>query len=51
MPAGIASPAVSLNYIIVFVADMNRSVAFSRDVLGLPLKFEPPGTLSIHLVF
>ena len=32
-----------LNYAIIFVSDMKRSVAFYRDVLGLPLKFESPG--------
>ena len=32
-----------LNYAIVFVRDMNRSVLFYRDALGLPLKFESPG--------
>ncbi len=32
-----------LNYAIVFVSDMKRSVGFYRDVLGLPLKFESPG--------
>jgi lactoylglutathione lyase len=46
-----------LNYAIVFVSDMGRSVAFYRDVLGLPLKFESPGwtefatggaTLALH---
>jgi lactoylglutathione lyase len=31
------------DYIIVFVSDMQRSVAFYRDVLGLPLKFSSPG--------
>ena len=31
------------DYIIVFVSDMQRSVAFYRDVLGLPLKFTSPG--------
>lgn len=31
-----------LNYVIVFVSDMKRSVGFYRDVLGLPLKFESP---------
>jgi len=31
---------VHLNYAIVFVSDMDRSVAFYRDVVGLPLKFE-----------
>ena len=29
-----------LNYAIIFVSDMKRSVAFYRDILGLPLKFE-----------
>src|SRR5260370_10011120 len=29
--------------IIVLVSDMQRSVAFYRDVLGLPLKFTSPG--------
>lgn len=31
-----------LEYAIVFVSDMARSVAFYRDTLGLPLKFESP---------
>ena len=47
-----------VNYAIVFVSDMKRSVSFYRDVLGLPLKFETPGwtefstegaTLALHL--
>ena len=29
-------------YSIVFVSDMQKSVRFYRDVLGLPLKFESP---------
>jgi lactoylglutathione lyase len=42
---------------MVFVSDMQRSVAFYRDVLGLPLRFESPGwtefategaTLALH---
>ena len=46
-----------VNYVIVFVSDMKRSVSFYRDVLGLPLKFESPGwtefatdgaTLALH---
>lgn len=46
-----------INYAIVFVSDMDRSVAFYRDVFGLPLKFETPGwtefategaTLALH---
>lgn len=31
-----------VHYAIVFVSDMARSVAFYRDVIGLPLKFESP---------
>ena len=34
---------MKLNYAIVFVSDMKRSVSFYRDVVGLPLKFESPG--------
>jgi predicted enzyme related to lactoylglutathione lyase len=46
------------NYLMVNVSDMGRSVAFYRDTLGLPLKFESPGwtefatgttTLALHL--
>lgn len=42
---------------VVFVSDMKRAVAFYRDALGLPLKFESPGwsefategtTLALH---
>jgi catechol 2,3-dioxygenase-like lactoylglutathione lyase family enzyme len=48
---------VRVNYAIVFVSDMPRSVTFYRDVLGLPLSFESPGwtefatdgaTLALH---
>jgi catechol 2,3-dioxygenase-like lactoylglutathione lyase family enzyme len=31
------------DYFIVYVSDMQRSVAFYRDVLGLPMKFTSPG--------
>lgn len=31
-----------VNYVIIFVSDMDRSVSFYRDVLGLPLKFQTP---------
>ena len=31
-----------VSYAIVFVSDMKRSVAFYRDVMGLPLKFDSP---------
>ena len=46
-----------VNYAIVFVSDMPRSVAFYRDVVGLPLKFDSPewsefatdgATLALH---
>ena len=32
-----------VNYVIVIVSDMKRSVAFYRDTIGLPVKFESPG--------
>jgi len=47
-----------VNYAIVFVSDMRRSVAFYRDTIGLPLGFESPhwtefatdgATLVLHL--
>ena len=34
---------MKLAYAIKFVADMDRAVAFHRDVLGLMLKFQSPG--------
>jgi lactoylglutathione lyase len=46
-----------VNYAIVFVSDMQQSVSFYRDVIGLPLRFESPGwtefatdgaTLALH---
>ncbi len=46
-----------LTYVIKYVADMDRAVAFYRDTLGLPLKFASPGwsefitgetTLALH---
>jgi len=46
-----------VSYAIVFVSDMQRAVAFYRDVVGLPLRFESPGwtefategaTLALH---
>ena len=48
---------MKLNYVIKFVAEMDRAVKFYRDVLGLPLKFEYSGwsefatgetTLALH---
>jgi lactoylglutathione lyase len=49
--------AAKLNYVIEFVADMDRAVKFYRDTLGFPLKFQSPGwsefstgetTLALH---
>ena len=46
-----------VNYAIVLVRDMKRSVSFYRDIIGLPLRFESPGwtefategaTLALH---
>jgi lactoylglutathione lyase len=46
-----------VNYAIVFVSDMKRSVAFYRDVVGLPLTIDSPewsefatggATLALH---
>ena len=46
-----------VDYVMVNVSEMSRSVAFYRDTLGLPLKFESPGwsefetgatTLALH---
>lgn len=28
-----------INYAIIFVSDLDRSVAFYRDVIGMPLEF------------
>lgn len=47
-----------VSYAIVFVSDMKRAVAFYRDTLGMPLRFESPewtelatdgATLALHL--
>ena len=49
---------VKFSHAIIFVSDMARSIAFYRDVLGLPLRFETPewtefdtpgSTLALHL--
>ena len=49
---------VELSHAIIFVRDMARSVAFYRDLLGLPVRFEsakwtefetPGSTLALHL--
>ena len=34
---------MKLTYVIQFVGDMDRAVAFHRDTLGLPLTFSSPG--------
>lgn len=48
---------LKLTYVIRFVRDMDAAVAFHRDVLGLPLRFQSPGwsefdtgsvTLALH---
>ena len=47
-----------LTYVMKFVADMDKGVAFYRDTLGLTLKFQSPGwsefvtgetTLALHV--
>src|SRR5262249_48579462 len=46
-----------IDYTIIMVSDMQRSVEFYRDTLGIPLKFQSPGwtefqtgptTLALH---
>ena len=32
-----------VGYVIVYVSDLTASIAFYRDVLGLPFKFEDAG--------
>ncbi len=32
-----------VHYSILLVSDMNHAVAFYRDVVGMPLRFETPG--------
>jgi lactoylglutathione lyase len=34
--------SMRLNYVIKFVSDMDSAVAFYRDSLGLPLRFQSP---------
>jgi len=33
---------MQLNYAIIFVSNMKRSISFYRDILGLSMKFESP---------
>jgi len=49
---------MQVSYVIVLVSDMERSVDFYRDVIGLPLRFHSPSwtefatagaTLALHL--
>ena len=35
--------SIRITYSIVLVSDMARSVAFYRDIIGMPLRFESPG--------
>jgi len=37
-----AAPSTKLAYVMVFVSDMKRSVAFYRDQVGLKLRFASP---------
>jgi lactoylglutathione lyase len=37
------------DYTVIYVSDMQRSTAFYRDVLGLPLKFSTPGWTEFEL--
>ena len=46
-----------IQYTMVFVSDMQQAIAFYRDVIGMPLKFESPewtefattgATLALH---
>ena len=37
-----------LNHVIVYCSDMNRSIAFYRDQLGFPVKFESPEWTELH---
>lgn len=39
---GVRNMLKQIDYTMVIVSDMNRSVEFYRDKLGIPLKFESP---------
>ena len=41
---------MKLTYVIKFVGDMDRAVAFHRDPLGLPLIFTSPGFVQSKLI-
>jgi lactoylglutathione lyase len=40
---GCMGPMNQVGYVILFVADLERSVAFYRDVIGLPFKLQGDG--------
>ena len=37
-----------LNYVIAYASDMQRSIAFYRDQLGFPVKYESPEWSEFH---
>jgi lactoylglutathione lyase len=37
-----------VNYCIILVSSMPRSVAFYRDVVGMPLRFESPDWIEFN---
>jgi len=39
---------VRLSYVIVYCSDMNRSIAFYRDLIGFPVKYESPEWSEFH---
>lgn len=39
---------MQLGHVIVFVSDMQRSIAFYRDTLGFPVRRESPGWTELH---
>jgi len=58
IPRIYTEPTMKLTHTIKFVSDMEKAVAFYRDTLGLPLKFQSPGwtefatgdiTLALHI--
>jgi lactoylglutathione lyase len=39
----LVSPVGKVDYVILYVADLDRSISFYRDVIGLPFKFTESG--------
>lgn len=39
---------MQLSHVIVYCSDMQRSIAFYRDQLGFPVKYESPGWSEFH---